>query len=265
MRQPKGTVWAERALVVLILASLAGTLSLVVAMHRCAGTSRSATSSSTTPPIQSLSTSTKSESTRPASTPSYSLALTRVVDSKRQPLEYPGPPEPPKPAPLIQDPTRKLLAELSAATLREVESANQADRRAVSLETARRAAVAESERWRRREMLVKQQIRNLARRAERIDREIDSLAAERDVLAREGDALKAASSKDPGKGSYGVLPSKGPKGTWRRPIVLECSNGCVALRPKGPTFSMLDLSAMINPRSSPVILAIARELLRVQM
>jgi hypothetical protein len=114
-------------------------------------------------------------------------------------------------------------------------------------------------------MLVKQQITALAQRARKIDQEIDTLAVERDVLARERDALKAALAKEPGKGSYAVLPYKGPNGTWRRPIVLECSNGTVTLRPNGPTFSMLDLSAMINPRSSPVVIALARELLRVQM
>ena len=102
-------------------------------------------------------------------------------------------------------------------------------------------------------------------KAHKIDREIDVLAAERDVLARERDSLKAALAKDPQQGSYAVLPYKGQNGTWRRPIVLECTNGTVTLRPKGPTFSMLDLSAMINPRTSPVVLAIARELLRVQM
>ena len=85
-------------------------------------------------------------------------------------------------------------------------------------------------------------------------------------LPRSANALKAAVTKSQqGKGSYAVLPYKGPNGSWRRPIVMECSNGTVTLRPKGPTFSMLDLSSMINPRSNPVILAIARELLHVQM
>src|SRR5208282_3202399 len=100
----------------------------------------------------------------------------------------------------------------------------------------------------------------------KIDKQIDTLAAERDVLAKERDALKAAvTSSQQGKGSYAVLPYKGSNGSWRRPIVMECSNGTVTLRPKGPTFSMLDLSALVNPRSNPVILAIARELLHVQM
>ena len=115
-------------------------------------------------------------------------------------------------------------------------------------------------------MLVKQQVAALDEQARKIDRQIDSLAAERDVLAQERDGLKAAVAKSQqGKGSYAVLPYKGENGSWRRPIVLECSNGTVTLLPKGPTFSLLDLSSMVNPRSSPVILAIARELLRVQM
>ena len=115
-------------------------------------------------------------------------------------------------------------------------------------------------------MLVKQQVSALADRARKIDRQIDTLAAQRDALARERDALKAAVAKNQqGNGSYAVLPYKGPNGSWRRPIVLECSNGTVTLRPKGPTFTMLDLSSLINPRTSPVIIAVARELLRVQM
>ena len=40
MRQPAGTVWAERALMVLFLASLAGTLNLIMTVHRRAATAR---------------------------------------------------------------------------------------------------------------------------------------------------------------------------------------------------------------------------------
>ena len=38
MRQPRGTIWAERTLVILIMASLAGTVNLVMAVHRRAAT-----------------------------------------------------------------------------------------------------------------------------------------------------------------------------------------------------------------------------------
>jgi hypothetical protein len=254
MWQRRGTIWTERALMVLFLASLAGALNLVMAVHRRATVTRNVAETVSTPPVQ-LDTAT-------TSVPANDLRSLSVATSTIVPAPSPrnAPSLPP------EDPTKKALAELAATTAQEIEAARQADRKTESLEKARLGVVAESERWRRREMLVKQQVSALADRARKIDKQIDTLAAERDVLAQERDALKAAVTKNQqGKGSYAVLPYKGPNGSWRRPIVMECSNGTVTLRPKGPTFSMLDLSSMINPRSSPVILAMARELLRVQM
>ena len=254
MRQRRGTIWTERALMVLFLASLAGALNLVMAVHRRAAATRSVAETVSTPPVQ-LDTATTNV---PANDPRPPSVATSTIVPAPSPRNAPSPPP--------EDPTKKALAELAATTAQEIEAARQADRRTESLEKARLNAVAESERWRRREMLVKQQVSALADRARKIDKQIDTLAAERDALAQERDALKAAVTKSQqGKGSYAVLPYKGSNGSWRRPIVMECSNGTVTLRPKGPTFSMLDLSSMINPRSSPVILAMARELLRVQM
>ena len=90
------------------------------------------------------------------------------------------------------------------------------------------------------------------------------LDAERDVLAKERDALKAALAKADRRSGFAVLPYKGPNGTWRRPIVLECTAGGVKLQPKGPTFTAMDLSPLINPRSSPLVRAIAHEMLHIQ-
>src|SRR5208337_3237342 len=254
MRQWRGTIWTERALMVLFLAILAGALNLVMAVHRRAAATRSVAETVSTPPVQLDTATTKV----PANDPDLPSVATSTIVPAPSPRNAPSPPP--------EDPTKKALAELAATTAQEIEAARQADRRTESLEKARLNAVAESERWRRREMLVKQQVTALADRARKIDKQIDTLAAERDALAQERDALKAAVTKSQqGKGSYAVLPYKGSNGSWRRPIVMECSNGTVTLRPKGPTFSMLDLSSMINPRSSPVILAMARELLRVQM
>src|SRR5271157_2945551 len=254
MRQPRGTIWTERALMVLFLASLAGALNLVMAVHRRAAATRSVAETVSTPSVQ-LDTATTNV---PANAPRPSSISASTIVPVPSPRKAPSPPP--------EDPTKKALAELAATIAQEIEAARQADRRTESLEKARLDAVAESERWRRREMLVKQQVSALADRARKIDKQMDTLAAERDVLAKERDALKAAvTSSLQGKGSYAVLPYKGPNGSWRRPIVMECSNGTVTLRPKGTTFSMLDLSALVNPRSNPVILAIARELLHVQM
>ncbi len=254
MRQRRGTIWTERAFMVLFLASLAGALNLVMAVHRRAAATRSVAETVSTPPVQ-LDTATTSV---PANDPRPPSVATSTIVPAPSPRNAPSPPP--------EDPTKKALAELAATTAQEIEAARQADRRTESLEKARLGVVAESERWRRREMLIKQQVSALADRVRKIDQQIDTLAAERDALAQERDALKAAVTKSQqGKGSYAVLPYKGSNGSWRRPIVMECSNGTVTLRPKGPTFSMLDLSSMVNPRSSPVILAMARELLRVQM
>ena len=65
---------------------------------------------------------------------------------------------------------------------------------------------------------------SLAERAQRLDSEADALALERDVLAQELDSAKAALTKARTRASYAVLPNKGPNGTWRRPIIIECRN-----------------------------------------
>ena len=75
-----------------------------------------------------------------------------------------------------------------------------------------------------------------------LDSYLQVLDAERDVLAKERDALKAALSKASQRSGYSVLPYKGPNGTWRRPIVLECAAGGVKLQPKGLMFTSMDLS-----------------------
>jgi len=253
IRQSRVAVWLERGLCLLILATLAGTLNLIIAIHRRVRSDQEAE-----PRPEPLAAVAEQPKIAELPKPLPSPVLSKIAAAKKSPapVQLAKPPE---------DPTKKILDELSVATAREVAAAMKADRSAQAHERARKVAIAESERWQRREMLVTQQVASLSERAHKIDQDIDKLAAQRDVLARERDALKAAVTKaQQGEGSYAVLPYKGPNGSWRRPIVLECGEGGVSIRPKGPTFSMVDLSSILNPRSSPVIVAIARELLRVQ-
>ncbi len=84
------------------------------------------------------------------------------------------------------------------------------------------------------------------------------------MLAHERDALKAALAKATSRSGYAVLPYKGPNGTWRRPVVLECTSGGVTLQPSGQTFSGLELSPRIQPRKSPIVRAVAREMLHIR-
>ncbi|WP_068416623.1 hypothetical protein [Planctomyces sp. SH-PL62] len=218
-------------MVALIMASLGGAMHLVISVHRRALTARKATEPPTPTPIAATAVPVAPEPT-PAPAP------LEIVETPPKVVEKPRP----APSPPPEDPTPKALAQLNEATAREAEEAARLDREVRSLEQGRQAAVAESERWRRREMLVQQQVAALAKKAEKLDRQVDAYAAQRDVLARERDALKAALANAPSEGSYAVLPYRGENGTWRRPIVIECTAGSVQIRPDGPSFSLLDLS-----------------------
>ena len=78
------------------------------------------------------------------------------------------------------------------------------------------------------------------------------------------DATKAALAKASKRSGFAVLPYKGPNGTWRRPIVIECNRGGANLQPRGPRFTVLDLSPRIRPGSSIFVKAVARELFHIQ-
>ena len=112
MQQPRSTIWTERALMVLFLASLAGTLNLVMAIHRRAATTRTADESVSTQivPLD------QPQANLPANDPEPLRLATPTIAAKN-----PGPPKPPAPSP--EDPTRKVLAELATATAQEVEAA----------------------------------------------------------------------------------------------------------------------------------------------
>ncbi len=250
-----GAIRSEFALLALIIGTLAATCNLLLAIHRHADTTpRSPDPQATVAQQGSLDPASVPEN-RPSSPVKPVSPKPAIVQQPPQPVEVLPPPE---------DPTKKVLAGLARATGLEVEAAQQADRRASALEAAREASEAESRRWKRREMLVRQQINGLTARADQLESAASLLDAERDVLAKERDALKAALTKAGRRSGYSVLPYKGPNGTWRRPIVLECTSGGVKLQPKGPTFTAMDLSPLINPRSSPLIRAIAHEMLQIR-
>jgi hypothetical protein len=227
------------------LSSLAGTWSLIVTMHRrgapvCEKLPEKAPAAATMPDVPSVAA---------------------VAAPAPEPEPKPAPPPPPPPA---EDPTEAAVSRITTAKAEQLEEARAADAKAEALERARQSAVAETERARRRVMLVRTQIEKLADEAKRLETEMGEVALERDVLAQERDATKAALAKARNRSSYAVLPHKGPNGTWRRPVIIECRNGEAVLQPNGPTFTMLDLSTILGPRASPIVAAVAREVVRAQ-
>src|SRR5262245_11836383 len=140
MTRPRPGIGSELLPVLLILVSLAGTWSLVVTMHRRVVPAR--------PPDPA-----------PAPTPAQPVAVAPRPPEPPTVVVAPAPPPPPTPPkpvePPPEDPTEKALAKLSAARDEQRAEAQGADRKAEALETARQAALAELERARRREMLVR--------------------------------------------------------------------------------------------------------------
>ncbi len=246
----QAAIRAERALLALIVISLGATLNLLIAVHRHA---------------QSPSTeTTKTAAPLPQTAPTRDLAAEPAGAAPTTPGPVADSAAPPASSVPPEDPTKMIVTRLSNALAIESRAAQDADQRTIALEKAEKASVAESQRWKRRELLVRQQIAGLAARAQSIENAVSELDSERDVLAHERDALKAALAKDGKRSGFSVLPYKGPTGTWRRPIVLECAAGSVTLRPKGRTFLPLELSSLINPRSSPLVRAIAAEMIHIQ-
>jgi hypothetical protein len=297
MRGPRSGIGAELVPLVLILACLAGSLGLIVVVHR-------------------------RSSSRPKPGPAVAVALPTppapVPEAKPapSPVVVPEAPEPQPEPPPPEDPTPKAVARLTSAEAEQLLEASRADRKAAALEEARKAAVIESERWRRRESLVNAQLSTLeskvrkieseadelaferdallkevdARKAavieserwrrreslvnaqlstleskvRKIESEADELAFERDALLKEVDARKAAIAQAKSRPSQAILPHKGPNGTWRRPIVVECTNGMAILQPQGVGFGLLELGMGFGPSSNPFVAAIAREAVRIR-
>jgi hypothetical protein len=246
MRRPRSGIGAELVPLVLILAGLAGSLALIVTVHRRAIAPKAPKSAVAValPPAP--------PAPKPAPIP------VAVVD---EPVaEEPEPPPPPAP----EDPTPKVLAKLTSAEAEQLLEASRADRKAAALDQARKAAELESEKWRRRESLVRLQLDSLDAKVRKMETEVDELALERDALEKERDARKAMASKTRSRPSQAILPHRGQNGTWRRPIVIECVNGMAILRPQGFGFGLLELSSGFGPASNPFVAAVAREAIRIQ-
>ena len=246
MRRRKSGVGAELAPLVLILACLAGSFVSILAVYRRVNVAR------TTPTLSPIAVI--------APIPVKVLAITRPVVSA-----IPAPaPKPVAVAPPPVDPTPKVLADLTAAEAEQLLEASQANRKAQALEKARQAALAESERWRRRQSLIHAQIDTLESKVRKVEVNLDQMALERDALQRELNERRAAVERAKSRPSQAILPHKGPNGTWRRPIIVECRNGAAILQPQGVEFGLHDLESGFGPTSSRFVSAIAREAVRVQ-
>ncbi len=229
MRKSGSGIGIEILFIGLVLASLAGALGLVASAYR-----------------------------RPS--PAKKAPVVAIVPIPA-PIDLP---EPEPAAPVAVDLTPGKLAEIAAREAEEAEAAAKADRIAQEREKAIAASLAETDRWKQRENLVRQKIDALETRARKVEDQLDELAAERDILAQRRDEAKAKAAKSRMRARDGVavLPYKGPNGTWRRPIAIDCAAGAVSLQPGGPSFTKQELTSFGNSRLHPLVQAVAKVLVR---
>ncbi len=235
MGRPRRGIGAELLAVALIGGCLAGTLAAVISVYR---------------------------------RPSAQAAPATVVLAPSAPA--PKAPEPsrvatvPAPAPPTVDPTAKIVAELATAEAEQRAEAEKAAQRIAALETATKAALAESDRWKRSLALTRAQLDAREAEATRLEGDAQMAGFERDALARRRDIVKETLERDLQRPGFAVLPHRGPNGTWRRPIVLECNGEGVILRPAGRLFSVAEIASPFELRASSFLVAITREAVRVQ-
>ncbi len=167
-------------------------------------------------------------------------------------------------APTPEDPTPKILAKLAALEAEQRSEGAKSDRKAWMRDRVRRQAEARAALFRSREMLVRRQAERLESQAGRFEDAVDALADLRDVLAvekkKQQDELNLAAAR--ARDGVAVLPYKGPNGTWRMPIAIECANGTATLRPGGPSIGLLELATSGARGLSPLALAVARRMAR---
>ncbi len=237
MRRTSSEIVAEFLPVLLVMALLGGSWLAIVALYRHA-------------PITSETT----EPGRPATTPPTTRDTIAVV---RDHDEEPDENAPEMPVETRPDPTIEILANVSKQREAERQATETAARRASALTEARSRIVARTGTLQRRQLIVDGQLAALKTHGRRLEVQVDALARLRDVLVEERDDLGQQLAQARSRDGYAVLPYKGPNGTWRRPIPIECANGTATIQPDGPSFSLMDLSLGFG-RATPLAAVVQR-------
>ncbi len=88
----------------------------------------------------------------------------------------------------------------------------------------------------------------------------------RDLIDETQKELEELRKGTSGKRSYAILPYKGPNGTYRRPIYIECSKDGVTIQPEGIRLTAEDFSSVSFDAGTPLAKALraARELLNTR-
>ncbi|WP_169975497.1 hypothetical protein [Tautonia rosea] len=174
-----------------------------------------------------------------------------------EPEPVPEPEPEPEPAVPQVDLTAEALAELDARRARLAEQVDRVSQRVAAIGGSLKEAGRQIEAFLAEAREADRRRLRLAAEAEQLEAELQLVALERDVLERQKDQAEAARRQKIERPGYAILPYRGPSGTWRRPIPVECRNGMAVMEPGGMSFSMIELAAMPG-RSGPFGAAVKR-------
>ena len=239
-RSPSRLV-AELLPLLLVLGSTAGALTLIIGAHR--------------------------RPMPPDEPPHRSIPAVAAWIAPTPGIEVPAPSPPPEPPPAQpEDLTPKEVARLEAIAAAERDAVARADRAIESLQRARNRTASAVESLDRNEKKVRARAEALEDRAVAMESEAENLAIDREILNKNRETAKASLDRDRlrSRTAHAIEPFKGPNGSWRKPIAIECTADQVKIQPDGPSFGLMDLSPMMGMRGNPFLSAVARETTKAQ-
>lgn len=151
-----------------------------------------------------------------------------------------------------------VLALLCMSESREI-AERTARLKGLEAQTARRTEEVQNLEGRARE--ARARTLSLQERAGLLEREARALRAQRELLLRDRETarrrlVEARSGSDR---RFAVVPFRGPSGTWRVPIVVDCREHSVSLLPGGPSFGLMELSMGFGVRPNPLAALVRRK------
>ena len=219
--------WLERLAVLLMLLGVAGTLAMILAVHQRRVATRRMPAP---PPVVAAPV---------APDPAEEIGGQGDAVVVAEPESEPEPV--PEPEPVV-DPTAEALARIDAE---RQELIAEAETKLDRLGTLGRALEDREERIASAIGLAeraKGKVAALRAEADRLEADAQFVGFERDVLDRRKVETEESLRKAAENPGYAILPYRGPNGTWRRPIAVECVNGGATIQPGGTRFSLLELS-----------------------
>jgi hypothetical protein len=165
------------------------------------------------------------------------------------------------------DPTAVAIDRIRGLVEAQRATARDADARTVRQFEETTRLETERHRWSQRTALVKERSRQLDRLVADLEKALGAAEQQRVSLTRvreeQARALAAAQTKG-NDHSYAVAPYKGTSGTWRRPIVIDCSASSVQVLPDGRVYGSADLGPIPNARAISLVYEVRKKAAELQ-